>query len=74
MLGENLVNVNEPRLHEATLNLDTDAGTFSRLSIASVDGKHHLSDVFSALIGFWLLEKNLTFGWKKQAYLESQKY
>ena len=36
---------------------------FSRLSITSVDGKKHLSEVvFSALVGFLLLEKYPTFG------------
>ena len=42
----------------------------------SVDGKQHLSEVvFSALIGFSLLEKSPTFGQrkKKQAYLERWK-
>ena len=35
---------------------------FSRLSIASVDGKQHLSEiVFSALVGFSLLDKYPTF-------------
>ena len=35
---------------------------FSRLSIVLVDGKQDLSEVvFSALVGFWLLEKYPTF-------------
>ena len=60
---------NEARLHEATLILHTHA-------IALVNGKQHLSAVvFSALVGFSLLEKYATFGVgeEKQAYLESQK-
>ena len=42
---ENLVDFNEVRLHEATLNLRMHAIIFSRLSIPSVDGKQHLSEV-----------------------------
>ena len=54
---------NEACLHEATLNLHMYANIFSCLSIASVDGKQHLSKVvFSALVGFSLLEKYQTFG------------
>ena len=50
---ENLVDFNEARLHEATLNLHTHARIFSRLSIASVDGKQNFSEiVFCALFGF----------------------
>ena len=41
----NLMYFNEARLNEATLNLHTHAWIFSRLSIASVDGKEHLSEV-----------------------------
>ena len=54
----NMVDFNEARLHEATLNLHRHAWIFSRLSITSVDGKQHLSEVvFSALIGYWLTER-----------------
>ena len=53
--GETLVDFNKPRLHEVTLNLHTHACIFSRLSIASVDRKQHLSEVvFSTLVGFSL--------------------
>ena len=46
---ENLVDFNETRLHEATLNLHIHMWIFSCLSIASVDGKQPLSEVvFSA--------------------------
>ena len=46
---------NASRLHEVTLNIHMYAWIFSRLSIASVDGKQHLSEiVFSALVGFSL--------------------
>ena len=39
---------------------------FFRLSIASVDGKQNLSEVvYSALVGFLLLQKYPTFGRKK---------
>ena len=39
---------------------------FFRISIASVNGKHHLSEVvFSALVGFSLLEKYPIFGQKQ---------
>ena len=63
---EHLVDLNEARLHEATLNLHTHRWIVSRLSIASVDGKQHLSEVvFSTLIGFSLLEKYLNFGWEQ---------
>ena len=59
---ENLVDFNEASLYEATVNLHTHTLTFSRLSIASVDGKQHLSEVvFSALVGFSLLENYQTF-------------
>ena len=41
-----------PRLHGTTLKLYKPYMTFSRLSMASVDGKQHLSElVFSALLG-----------------------
>ena len=40
----NLVDFNEARLHEETYKLHTHAWIFSRLSIASVDDKQHLSD------------------------------
>jgi hypothetical protein len=37
------------------LKFDTNKRIFSRLSVASVDGKQHLSEVvFSALVGFSL--------------------
>ena len=53
---ESLVDFNAARLHETTLNLHTHTWFFSRQSVASVDGKQHLSEVvFSALIGFSLL-------------------
>ena len=43
------------RLHEPTLNFHKDAWISSHLSIAPVDGKHHLSEVmFSALVKFSL--------------------
>ena len=45
---------NEARLYEATLNLHTYARIISRLSVASVDGKQHLSEVFNVLVGFSL--------------------
>ena len=68
---------NESRMEEATLKLHTHGLIFSRLSIASVDDKQHLSEVvFSALVGFSLLEQYPTFGGGKkkiQAYPESQK-
>ena len=52
---ENLMDSNEARLYEETLNLYTHAWSFSRLSIASDDGKHHMSEiVFSALVGLSL--------------------
>ena len=55
---ENLVDFNEVRLHEPTLNIHTHAWIVSRLSIASADGKQHLSETrFSALLGCSLLEK-----------------
>ena len=38
VFGENLVDLNEVRLHEATLNLNTPGWIFSRLQIALVDG------------------------------------
>ena len=52
---ENLVDFNEPHMNEVTLNLLTHTGIFYRLSIASVDGKQHLSEaVFSVFGGFSL--------------------
>ena len=42
---ENLVDLNEARLHEATLNLHMHERIISCPSIASVDGKQHLSQV-----------------------------
>ena len=55
---ENLVDFYEARLHETSLNLHRHMWIFSRLSIAPVDGKHHLSElVFSALVGFSLQGK-----------------
>ena len=46
---------NDARLHEATVNLETDELIFSRLSIALADGKQNLIlVVFSALVGFVL--------------------
>ena len=50
---ENLVDFNDVHFQGATLNLQTHAWIFYCLSIASIDGKHHLSEVvFSALVGF----------------------
>ena len=43
--SENPVNFNEAQLNEATSNLHTHTWIFSCLSIASVDGKQHLSEV-----------------------------
>ena len=52
---DNLVDFDEARLHEVTFNIRTYAWIFSRVSIASVDGKQHLNQVeFSALVGFSL--------------------
>ena len=52
---ENLVDFNEAYLHVVTLNLRVDVWIFSRLSIASIDGKLHLSEVvFSDLVRFSL--------------------
>ena len=52
---ENLMNFNEAILYEASLNLHTHTWIFSRRSIASVNGKQHLSKVvFSTLVGFLL--------------------
>ena len=49
----NLVNFNEARLLETTLNLHTHARIC--LSVASIDGKQHLSEVvFSVLVEFSL--------------------
>ena len=54
----NLVNFNEVRLYEAILKLHTHAWIFPHLSIASVDGKKHLSEVkFSALIKSFIVRK-----------------
>ena len=53
--AKTMVDLNEARLHKATLNLLTHMWIFSRLSIASLDGKQHLSEVVSsALIGLSL--------------------
>ena len=55
---EKLVDINEARLLEATLNLQMHAWIFSHLSVASVNSNQHLSEVvFIALVGFSLLEK-----------------
>ena len=55
---ENLVDFNEARMYETTMKLHTNPWILSRLSLASVDGKQHLSEaVFSALIGFSLQGK-----------------
>jgi hypothetical protein len=52
---ENLEDSNEARLREGTLNLNTHAWIFPRLSIALVDGNQHLSEVvFSVLVTFSL--------------------
>ena len=52
--SEKLVDFNEARLYEATLNLHTHA-LIVPLSIVSVDGKQYLNEVaFSALVGFSL--------------------
>ena len=61
-----LMDFNEARLHEATLNLHTHPWMFP-LSIAPVDDKQHLSEVlFSALVGFSLYTKVQTM--TKQYY------
>ena len=45
---------------------------FSRLSIASLYGKQNLREIlFSALVGFSLLEKYPNFGWEKKSDAES---
>ena len=55
---ENLMDLNQARLHEPTLNLHAHVWIFSPLWIASVAGKQHLSEVMcSALIGFSLQGK-----------------
>ena len=54
---ENLVDFNEARLYETTLNLHTHAEFFPRLSIASVDGTQHLSSLQT--LSSRLLSKNL---------------
>jgi hypothetical protein len=52
---KNLVDFNEARLHETTLNLHIRVWIFSQMSIASVDGRQYLSEVvFSAHVGFSL--------------------
>ena len=51
---ENLVDFNEAHLYEVTLNLHVHAWIFSFLSIASVDGKKHLSEVVFSGLGFSL--------------------
>ena len=71
---ENLVDFNEAHLHEATLNLHICMREiFSHLSIVSVDDKQRLSElVFSALVGFSLLQKCPTFGQKKPDTIDRQ--
>ena len=55
---ENLVDFNEVHLHEGKLNLNMHTLIFSRLSMALVHGKQHLSElVFRALVGFSFQEK-----------------
>ena len=62
---ENLVDINEAFFMRRPWTLMREF--FPHLSIASVDGKRHLSEiVFNALIGFSLLEKYPTFGWEKR--------
>ena len=57
-LCEHLMDYNLARLHEPTLNLSAHARIFSRLSIASVAGKQHLSEVVcSARVDFSLQGK-----------------
>jgi len=57
-LCEHLMDYNLARLHEPTLNLSAHAWIFSRLSIASVAGKQHLSEVVcSARVDFSLQGK-----------------
>ena len=46
MLEKYLVYFSKERMHEATFNLHNHAWILFRLSIASVDGKLHLSEVF----------------------------
>ena len=66
------MNFNEARLHEAFINLHTHACIFSCLSIASVDGKQHLSEVvFSALVGFLIFNGFLSLG-NREPYQESK--
>ena len=57
-LCEHLMDYNLARLHEPTLNLSAHVWIFSRLSIASVAGKQHLSEVVcSARVDFSLQGK-----------------
>ena len=50
---DNLVDFNEGCLHEATLNLHTNAWILSPLLMPSVDGNQHLSEVmFGSYFGF----------------------
>ena len=52
---EYLVDFNEASVHETALNLDRHSCILSCLSVSSVDGKQHLSEVeFSALVKFSL--------------------
>ena len=46
---EDLLDFNEGRFHGATLKLHTHTRIFSRISIASVDDKQHLSEVVFSL-------------------------
>ena len=63
---KNLVVFNEARLHETILDLHMNTWIFFCLSIASVDGKQHLSDVvFSALIGNDLHHQWLWCSWNR---------
>ena len=55
-LCENLMDYNLARLHEPTLNLSAHAWIFSRLSIASVAGKQHLSEVVCSARVVYMLQ------------------
>ena len=60
---ENLEDFNEAHLHEATVDIHMPTWIFSRLSIASVDDKQHLSEiVLSALVGYHSKENDWTTG------------
>ena len=61
----------EAGLHEVTTKLSYACVNFSTLSIASVDGKQHLSEiVFCALVGFIVIKVSDLCARKKLSYLE----